>query len=305
MKKGIIVATLACLAYVGYANAANLLGAWPFSAPSVSVKGGLNATAIAGDIVYDISDGKFYGSNGSSSWTEFGSSIPNLSVSTVTSTHTVTTSEDVLLLSGASFNLTLYTAVGNSGKVIEISHEGTSLSQVYTLLTTSGQTIGSIASGSYALYTNGEKLKLISDGSNWKILNHVAKTSPATYTPATTQGFGTVTASTFTWWRDGATCFVQASWTNGTVAASEARIGIPDNITHAISLATPGQLVGMMGNNEAIAPSYPMLISGNAYFTFGHGSTATGLGPKNGSSLWGTGIRESLFASFPVSGWQP
>ncbi len=100
-----------------------------------------------------------------------------LSVRSVTTTDTATTADGVLLLSGASFSETLYTAVGNTGLVLELVHNGTSLTQVYTLLTTSGQTIGGIASGSYALYTNGERLKVVSDGANWQILNHVAQTA--------------------------------------------------------------------------------------------------------------------------------
>lgn len=83
---------------------------------------------------------------------------------------------DYILASSASFTITLPTAVGVSGQAIAIQHNGTSLSQVYTLNTTSAQTIGGIASGSYALYTNGETLVLVSDGANWQIQNHKTDT---------------------------------------------------------------------------------------------------------------------------------
>jgi hypothetical protein len=44
-------------------------------------------------------------------------------------------------------------------------HLGTSLSQIYTINTTSSQTVGGVASGSYVLYTNGETLTLVSERS--------------------------------------------------------------------------------------------------------------------------------------------
>lgn len=82
-------------------------------------------------------------------------------------------------MSGASATITLPTAVGFLGRV-KIIHAGTSLSQIYTMATTSGQTIGGIASGSYVLYTNREVLEIESDGANWVILNTFTKTSIAT-----------------------------------------------------------------------------------------------------------------------------
>lgn len=94
----------------------------------------------------------------------------------VTTTDSPTTADDILNLSGASFTVTIPTAVGNTGKVLTLIHAGTSLSQVYTLNTTSGQTIGGLASGVYKLTTNGEKLEIYSDGTNWQIKNHVTDT---------------------------------------------------------------------------------------------------------------------------------
>lgn len=79
---------------------------------------------------------------------------------------------DYYLLSGASFNITLPTAVGLSGQTIAFRHNGTSLSQKYTFLTTSAQTINGVASGSYILCTKGESIVLVSDNSNWQIVSH-------------------------------------------------------------------------------------------------------------------------------------
>lgn len=99
-----------------------------------------------------------------------------LKVRSVTTTDSPTTADDVLNLSGASFTVTIPTAVGNTGKVLTLNHQGSNLSQIYTLNSTSGQTIGGLASGVYKLATNGEKLEIYSDGTNWLIKNHDANT---------------------------------------------------------------------------------------------------------------------------------
>lgn len=94
----------------------------------------------------------------------------------VTTTDSPTVNDSVLALSGASFTITLPSAVGIQGKELTFLHEGTSLSQVYTFATTSGQTVGGLATTVYKLHTNGERLKLISDNANWKVVEHKAET---------------------------------------------------------------------------------------------------------------------------------
>ena len=95
------------------------------------------------------------------------------------STNSLGATDTVVALSGASFTFTLTTAVGNSGRMVDIVHLGTSLTQVYTIATTSSQTIANSdgTTTSFILYTNGERLKVVSDGSNWVVLQHQANTS--------------------------------------------------------------------------------------------------------------------------------
>jgi hypothetical protein len=94
----------------------------------------------------------------------------------VTTTDSVGADDDTMKLSGASFTSTLPTAVGVDGKRYKFVHAGTSLTQVYTFNTTSSQTIGGVASGSYKLYTNGEVLVVESDGANWIVISHYTDT---------------------------------------------------------------------------------------------------------------------------------
>lgn len=95
----------------------------------------------------------------------------------VTTTDAVTAADETMKLSGASFTSTLPTAVGIAGKKYKYLHAGTSLTQLYTLATTSAQTIGGIASGTYKLCTNGEVLEIESDGANWIIVGRVTDTA--------------------------------------------------------------------------------------------------------------------------------
>jgi hypothetical protein len=84
--------------------------------------------------------------------------------------------------------LTLPTAIGASGKEFQIIHQGTSLSQVYTIDGNGSQTIrGNLT---FLLHTNGQRVKIYSDGANWQVLEHYTETA---WTSA-----GTITVSATT-----------------------------------------------------------------------------------------------------------
>lgn len=120
--------------------------------------------------------------NGSISISSTGASY-NVTPQSTTYTAVV---NDHVVCSGASFTVTLPTAVGSSGKSIWIEHAGTSISQVYTVHTTSSQTIrhaGTTYSntdvnttGLIAAYTAGELFQFTSDGTNWFVAVHKAVT---------------------------------------------------------------------------------------------------------------------------------
>jgi hypothetical protein len=86
----------------------------------------------------------------------------------VTATDSALTTDSTVAFSGASFTFTLFTAVGNKGKKLTLTHQGTTTTQVYTIATTGGQTIGG-ASG-YVFKTNGETIVIQSDGTNFILL---------------------------------------------------------------------------------------------------------------------------------------
>jgi hypothetical protein len=159
------------------------------------------------------------------------SDIKNNKYRSVTTTDAPSnTVDETLKLSGASFTVTLPTAVGVTGKRFTLVHAGTSFSQVYTLATTSAQTIGGIASGSYKIVSAGEVLRLESDGANWMIIDHKTNTGWVSYTP-TFVSFGTVTAINFYYMRVGDSIFIKGKWTNGSNTGVNSTISFPSSTT--------------------------------------------------------------------------
>lgn len=288
-----------------------------FAAPEIAGESNVPNPEI-GAIILDSTTSSFKGFDGTN-WQDFGgSSAPNLAVRSVTSTDTATTSDNVLLLSSSSFTETLYTAVGNTGKVLELVHNGTSLSQVYTLQTTAGQTIGGVAGGSYALYTNGERLKVVSDGSNWVILSHESNTNWTSYTPSFT-GVGSPSNIDFRWRRVGTNIEIRGFANAGTVTSSNMTVSLPTGAS--IDSSTVGgsqaQSYGTLWEATSAGTQIPAagrgpwaviyntLDNSAAYFS-GSANSATGtFAFSTGTNLLATGNPFTTKFSFPISGWQP
>lgn len=131
------------------------------------------------------------------------------------------------VMSGASGDVTLPTAVGQAGKSIIIEHGGTSLTQKYTVQTTSSQTVGGVAGGSYVICTAGEVLHVVSDNANWRIANHKTNTEETSYTPSFGAGMGTCTSLSFAWWREGKFMCIRGTGVAGTVTSAEASFSLP------------------------------------------------------------------------------
>lgn len=237
------------------------------------------------------------------------SAAGNISYRSVTTTDSPTNADDALILSGASFTVTLFTAVGNTGKVITLLHNGTSFTQIYTLNTTSSQTIGGVASGSYKLYTNTEQLQIVSDGTNWQILNHRTITPWTSFTPNSSQGFGTLASVALKRRRVGDTLEIRGRFTAGTVAASEARLDFyasGETLT-VTSTITTLELAGQVVQSGAGAVSFSALIEPSVgYITFGQQSGGNaGTVKQNGSAIFGTGVNVFVKAFIPLTEFQP
>lgn len=239
------------------------------------------------------------------------------------------------LLSGASFTITLPTAASVAGQGFRFQHNGTSITQVYTFATTSGQTIGGVASGSYALYTAGETLYLVSDGSNWQIVNHHADTdwsatAASTITAAggnpTKGNSGVGTVDSIQWMRRGNMCVVrfrykQSNATGAAAGTGNYQILIPGGITadtsvHNVTTSTSmpdtmsAWLLSTAGGNTAAANSF----NGAAYLYDSTHFCISGDYQAANTGIWGSAtlpftvsavVEMTATLEFSVSGWRP
>jgi len=233
---------------------------------------------------------------------------------------------DYVIASSTSFTITLPTAVGINGQVIVIQHNGTSLSQLYTLNTTSSQTIngpgGTVASGGYVLATNGEKVVLVSDNANWQVMEHQTGSDTTSYTPTYGTGFGTVTNNSAQWRRVGRNMEILASCTVGTAAATIPTISLPTNATldstkltiTANTTSNPGNGVGLWNtSNSSNAGGRVVTAPGTStsllYCCVGNFGTAGSTGLTPATSATGINITTGAIINFtisvPISGWQP
>lgn len=233
------------------------------------------------------------------------SALRNAVYRNAVTTDTIGADDELVEFSGASFSATLPTAVGRAGKRYKLLHGGTSFTQIYTLLTTSAQTIGGIASGAYILYTAGEMLDLISDGANWKIVGHHTNTAPLAYTPTYT-GFGTVSANDIKWFRQGSQLNFVGKFTSGTPTAVEARVSFPASCPAAnlASIAT----VGTYGLSVTASTNVRDVLAENAqsYLTFSkHNAAVANLTKQNADQIVANTNLFSIFASVPIVGFQP
>ena len=187
-------------------------------------------------------------------------------------------------------------------------HNGTSLSQAYTLNTTSAQTIGGIASGSYILQTNNEVISVISDGSNWQILEHRTNSIWTSYTP-TFVGFGSVTTNINVFWkRSGSEMLLRGSWLNGTTGASTASITLPAGPTINSTFVPVLSQVGYALSSDQGSQSKIILGNGGAttlnFAVFNLASHNTNT-TQIGSDVAAAGSTMNINAIIPITAWQP
>lgn len=299
-------------------NNGTAAGTWDSAFSSVTSLS--NPMTNSGDIIYGgalgVPTALGIGSNGQ--MLGISSGIPAWKFPTyrsVTTTDSPSNADDYLVCSGASFTITLPTAVGFTGKAFTIIHNGTSFSQVYTLNTTGGQTIGGVASGSYALYTLGESLTIFSNGANWLISEHKTAAS-ASYTPTITSGTGSVTNATASgyWFRAGdlITCRGRIVFSNTSSAFTRIIISLPITIdtTKLLSSTVDGVFLGDTQYLDVGTAVYFGQVTYQTTTTaaLNVGGSAVGRLIDNSNTVPFTFNNADVITwslTVPVSGWQP
>jgi len=207
------------------------------------------------------------------------------------STDTLAAGVEFASLSGASFTLTLPTAVGASGRVVSILHQGTSLTQVYTIATTSSQTIAASdgTTTSFILYTNGETLRIVSNGSNWVVTDHVAETPWVDAGAMTITGTGSNPTKPTTpdldkvyWKRSGIMAFLMYRFQTSSNAGAATGTGnylfaLPTNLAFAspitpvataISLTTLSEATSSKIGGSGVSATDPSAYSATFFYAY-------------------------------------
>ncbi len=115
-----------------------------------------------------------------------------LAVAAKTTTYTATTSDNVLTAdaSGGAFTITLYSASGNTGRTLDILKTDSSSAAV-TVDGDGSETIRGATT--FKLSTQYERLRVVSDGTNWQVLGHEYPKLWKTFTPTGSWVAGTET----------------------------------------------------------------------------------------------------------------
>lgn len=259
------------------------------------------------------SSGQVLTSNGASADPTFqAASSSTLSVTSKTTTYTATTSDNVILVdaSGGSFTLSLYTAVGNTGKVLTITRTDQTLANAVTIDPNGSETIGGATTVKAS--TQYESFIIFSDGTNWQIQSRLIPSVWTSYTP-TIAGFGTTANKSFYWRRNGTDLETYGRWTNGTVAATTASITLVSGVSIDATPAAASLIRSHLGTyffNQSTVNSEGSVINNDGttdtvFFSGRYSDTTQNIAARqNGSAIANSNIEGTVFFKVPISGWQ-
>lgn len=180
-----------------------------------------------------------------------------------TANYTLVNTDNVVTgdASSAAFTLTLPTAASNAGRIFLLKKIDSSVNAI-TIATTSSQTIDGVTTRK--LCTKNEFYKVVSDGTNWLILDHSYPSVwelDANFAPSA--GFGTVSSQAIYRKRVGDSMHVRGYFKSGTVAGSTAYIQLPTGYTIATS-KLPGTAVQGLGVGNRVATGSAQPFGGAA-----------------------------------------
>lgn len=238
------------------------------------------------------------------SWTTVSASSVWTITAAKTSAYTAAAGEFIPVTgTSASFTVTLPTAVGISGRMIQLKRTDNTLAYTVTVATTSAQTIDGYSTR--RLSTKDEWIIFVSDGANWYIQNRGYSGVQTQFT-ATAANLGTLTTNTNCyWWREGSNMAIRYFFAVGTPATATAQIDLPGG---TVSVATSNALLGNAVNDST--SSFPgTIIANNAnsflYWSF-IGSAVTpsnALTPRNGDAYVSVGVQVQILVRVPMTNW--
>lgn len=205
---------------------------------------------------------------------------------------------------GSTVAITLPSAAGCVGREYIIQKTDTSFNAVQVLADGTDTYSGTLISTYIMLATQGETVRLTSNGTNWFILNRYIPSTKTSYTPSFT-GFGTVTNIDYYWQREGSFIFIQGRAQAGTVTAVEPRISLPSGLGAPSApftmrvvgvLARTAQSTTFFNNGVLIEPS-------SSYMVFSQQTSTSNINTKLAAAVVSNSEVFGLWAKIPIVGW--
>jgi len=227
-------------------------------------------------------------------------------VTTKSSTSSLLVTDEVVLCdtSGGAFTLNLPTAVGISGKKYRIKKITTDFDAV-TIDPDGSETID--GETTTTINTDGETIVLISDGSNWQILERNIPSKWTSYDPALS-GYGTPTGKQFYWKRIGDSMVVKGRFQAGSVAGTTAAVDLPGTLTVANAFITSefnaGQYTRDISSSGA-NKGYVILEDGQSEINFSARGDNNPLVRAAANATVDTLETMAIYTTpFPIEGWK-
>lgn len=235
----------------------------------------------------------------------------SLNVVSKTANYTVTSSDDLILCdsSGGAFTLTLPTAVGIGGRVYEIKKTDSSFTAV-TIDGNGSETLD--GSTTTTLNTQYESIKIVSDNSNWQIVERKIPSVWTSYTPTLGAGFGTTSEVNFFWRRIGDSINISANFKVGTVAASASTATLPSGLTinlnkvKSSTASSDSTIVGNAGQSNSTQKINVLINNNTTVDVMGfadNSSGGLGLTFATANNYVNNNGYFSFYATIPITGW--
>lgn len=154
-----------------------------------------------------------------------------------------------------------------------------------------------------ALCTQGESIKVISNGTTYKLIDRFIPSAPVSFTPTVTN-LGTISSVTAYWDRTGKFMNGSITFTTGSTVASAVSVSIPSGYTIDTSYQDPKATVGTWSQTGTPTPAGVFLQTGTStsllYLSIGGQSYQT---PATGSNIPNSAVVTIRFR-VPISGWE-
>ena len=218
------------------------------------------------------------------------------------------------LFSGATKAHYLPPAALTKGQSFIFKHNGTSLTQVYTITTFGAETIahGGTAATTFELWTNGESVTLYSDGTGYNASEHYSSTSMVSYTP--TGAWSSNVTYTGAWQRRGQTLCCQVVVTcSGAPTSASLTFSLPSGavidtallLSAAAARPLPATAGLSLNAGAALYPSYAGYSSTTAVMAGCEVADTYVSVTQAVPFTFGNTDLVSLYFEVPIVGWKP